>query len=72
MYSFFSLKDKVSNLFHVLKRDPVRETEWKQCSLRAVENIVDCLRTWEKPHCTIDMAVKNLETYHRIVESIKN
>lgn len=45
----------------------VIETEWRNCTLRAVENLIDCMEAGETPACGLGDGIRSLEMCEKIL-----
>ena len=67
LYSFFSQMDNISSIFEVLDDGEKKETNWKDCALKTVENIVNCLDKGGKPLCSMIDGLNNIHTCYEII-----
>lgn len=59
---FLPVEEPYYRMFPILRLDGgVRETEWRNCSLRAVEELITCLEGDGNPSCTLDDGLRSLE-----------
>ena len=55
------------NLFDILGNAQEIETEWRNCTTRAVDEIVHCLETGEQTSCTIEDGYRVMEICHSVI-----
>lgn len=60
-----------SGLFQILdSTGDVRETEWRNCTLRAVEELVGCLEGRGTPSCRLDDGIQALRICDRVLSEV--
>ncbi len=57
--------------FEILEHVRETETEWRQCMLLAVQEIVSCLNNGGETSCTLADGYRTLEICHRVLDLIK-
>lgn len=58
--------------FNIIREKAVEETEWRNCILRAVEDVVQCLYHGGTPSCSIADGLRDLEISLALLESGRN
>ncbi len=53
--------------FNILKQIDETETGWRDCSTRAIQELVDCIYTGEKTSCTLEDGFKTFSICHQIL-----
>jgi predicted dehydrogenase len=59
------------NLFDILGNAQEIETEWRNCTTRAVQEIVDCLKNGGSTSCTIEDGYRVMEICHQLLSKKK-
>jgi len=55
------------NLFDILGNAQEIETKWRNCTTRAVQEIVDCLKNGGSTSCTIEDGYRTMKICHKII-----
>lgn len=55
------------NLFDILGNAQEIETQWRNCTTRAVQEIVDCLRSGGSTSCTAEDGYRAMEICHKVI-----
>jgi predicted dehydrogenase len=58
--------------FDIIKEIPVEETEWRNCTTRAVTEIVDCFIRRGNTSCTMEDGLRDLEICLAVLDSGRN
>jgi len=67
----FSVVQDPHYQFNILAGGRVEQTDWRNCTLRAVVEIVDCLQTGGTTSCTVEDCYRTLEVCHQILDKRK-
>lgn len=63
-----SVEEPYFKKFRILESEPKsQETEWRNCPLRAIEELVTCLEEGGQPSCNLEDGVKALELCHQVL-----
>jgi len=66
--SYKSIEEPYFRQFRILScEEPPNETEWRNCSLRAIEEIVKCLDDGGEPSCTLEDGIKAIELCDQVI-----
>ena len=69
---FETVQDPFIRELNIIKEGRVEETEWRNCTTRAIMDIVNCLLHRGSPSCTMEDGLRDLEISLAVLESGRN
>ena len=68
----YSVEEPHFKKFQILERNkPPVETEWRNCTLRAISELVTCIEFGGRPLCDLEDVIKTFEICKRMISSDK-
>lgn len=70
--SFEKVMEPFYKEFDIIQEKKAEESEWRNCTTRAITEIVNCLVYGGSPSCTLEDGIRDLEISRKVLESGRN